>query len=337
VNGPDATEDLATSLKSERRRVEAALDRALDVLLPLLPHPLRAPIRHGVLTGGKRLRPVLCVTAYRACGGDGRGPPIPGGGGDGRTGGDPGEGGDGRGGSDPHEALYDMAASLELIHAYSLMHDDLPCMDDAPLRRGRATPHTVFGERVVALGGSLLIPAAGLRLLRGAGVLGVGDARRRELLRILARAAGAGGMVGGQGLDLEGEGRSLPREELDGLHRRKTGALLEASLELGAVAAGAHAPTREALARYGRAVGLSFQIADDILDATSSSAALGKAPSDQDLAKSTYVGLLGVKGARTRARDQVHEALSAIRGVGLQPPAAATLEALARYVVERDR
>jgi geranylgeranyl pyrophosphate synthase len=300
---------LQTTLVEEGARVEAALERALDHLLPLLPDAVAEPVRHGVLTGGKRLRPILCVVAWRACGG----------------------------GVGQDDAIHDLAAALEMIHAYSLMHDDLPCMDDAPLRRGKATPHTLFGEAATARGGAALIPGAGMQLLRGARRLGVGPATSGELLRVLARAAGGGGMVGGQALDLEGEGRALARDELDGLHRRKTGALLEASLELGAVAAGAEPSQREALARYGRAIGLAFQIADDILDATATSDVLGKAPSDQELAKSTYVALLGVEGARAEATARVEEARDALRGAGLAPVPAAVLEALARYVVERDR
>jgi len=316
---------LADTLSAEGRAVEAALARSLDALLPLLPEGLRPPVRHGVLTGGKRLRPILAVTAFRACGG---GAPssrsdAPGGAADGMR------EGDGR--------LHDLAVSLELIHAYSLMHDDLPCMDDAALRRGRETPHTLFGEGATAMAGAALIPAAGLHLLRSARAMGVPETDVRELLRILARAAGGGGMVGGQALDLEGEGRSLGREELDGLHRRKTGALLEASLEMGAVAAGADAPMRTAMTRYGRAIGLAFQIADDILDATATREVLGKAPSDAALQKSTYVALLGVEGARAEARSQVDLALEALRAADLRLPAASVLEQLARFVVERDR
>ncbi len=308
MTGSSAT--LEATLVEEGAAVEAALGRALDHLLALLPEAVADPVRHGVLTGGKRLRPILCVVAWRACGGEGA------------------AGGD---------AIHDLAAALEMIHAYSLMHDDLPCMDDAPLRRGKATPHTLFGEAATARGGAVLIPAAGLQLLRGAQGLGVDPATTAELLRVLARAAGGGGMVGGQALDLEGEGRALARDELDGLHGKKTGALLEASLELGAVAAGAEPSQREALARYGRAIGLAFQIADDILDATATSDVLGKAPSDQELAKSTYVALLGVEGARSEAIARVEEAREALRGAGFEPAPAAVLEALARYVVERDR
>ncbi|TVR65854.1 MAG: polyprenyl synthetase family protein [Gemmatimonadales bacterium] len=298
--------DIPAFLQTERRRVEAALGRALGALLPLAPVLTRDAIRQGVTTGGKRLRPILCMAAYEALGGS------------------------------PRHGIEELAVSLELIHAYSLMHDDLPCMDDAPLRRGSPTPHMVYGEPAVVLGGAALISLAHLHLWRTSGAMGLSDPVRRELLRVLARAAGAEGMVGGQALDLWGEGRSLGRQELDELHRRKTGALLTASLELGAVAAlpALDHPAREAMVAYGGAIGLAFQIADDVLDATADAEALGKAPSDAALDKSTYVALLGVEGARKAAGHQVAEARAALAGAGIEAPA---LEALADYVVTRDR
>jgi geranylgeranyl diphosphate synthase, type II len=295
---------LAPYLEERRARVEAALERGLEGLLPLLPRALRAPVRHGVTTGGKRLRPILCMAAYEACGGA------------------------------AGDEIADVAVSLELIHAYSLMHDDLPCMDDAPLRRGRPTPHTVHGEGPTLAGGASLIPGAHLHLWRAAGRLGVPDRARRELLRVLGRAAGETGMVGGQALDLLGEGRALAREELDRLHRAKTGALLTASLEMGAVSAGTSEPVRTAFREYGAAVGLAFQITDDILDATADARALGKNPSDEALGKSTYVGLLGVEGARDEALTQARRADDALARAGIRSPA---LEALSRFVVNRDR
>jgi len=302
----EAAFDIPAFLRAERRRVEAALGRALAALLPLAPLPTRDAIRQGVTTGGKRLRPILCMAAYEALGGS------------------------------PRHGIEDLAVSLELIHAYSLMHDDLPCMDDAPLRRGSPTPHMVHGEPAVVLGGAALISLAHLHLWRSSGAMGLSHTTRRELLRILARAAGAEGMVGGQALDLWGEGRALGRAELDELHSRKTGALLTASLELGAVAGLPELdhPAREAFASYGRAIGLAFQIADDVLDATADTEALGKAPSDAALEKSTYVALLGVDGARLVAGRLVGEARAALADAGIESPA---LEALADYVVTRDR
>jgi geranylgeranyl pyrophosphate synthase len=310
--------DLDAFLRGERDRIEAALEGALERILPSLPASLRGPVRQGVTTGGKRLRPVLCVEAWRACtadaeGGAGSGPATPGN----RTPAD----------------VYALASSLELVHAYSLMHDDLPSMDDAPLRRGQPTPHITWGAGPTTVGGAALIPAAGQEAWGAAHRLGLPEHVARELVRTLARAAGGGGMVGGQALDLEGEGRALGRAELDALHRAKTGALLTASLRMGGLAALADPARLEGLERYGRAIGLAFQVADDILDATADAGALGKRPSDAELEKSTYVRLLGVDGARTEARALADEALGALSDAGVRSPA---LEALARYVVERD-
>lgn len=295
--------DLEAYLAGEAGPVQAALERAVRALDTLVPADVGAAAAHGVLSEGKRLRPVLCVAAYRACGG-------------------------GCGG----EAPYDLAASLELIHAYSLMHDDLPCMDDAALRRGRPTTHRLHGEDVAVRGGAALIAAAGLRCWDAARALGCTPAAARRVTSTLLEAAGGGGMVGGQWVDLEGEGQALGARDLDGLHRRKTGALLEASLLVGATAAGASGATLAGLATYGQAIGLAFQIADDILDATQDARTLGKNPSDAALDKSTYVALYGLEDAGRRARAEVDAAVGALGGAGLEAPA---LVALARYVVER--
>ena len=294
--------DLDALLRDERAEVERALERACDWLGDELPDELFHPARHAVLSGGKRLRPVLCVVAYRACGG----------------------------GSGP--AVYDLGAAIELIHAYSLMHDDLPCMDDADLRRGRPTPHTLFGEEATARAGLALIPAASLWALRASNALGADDTVSRRIVSRLNRAAGAGGMVGGQALDLLGEGRRLDSNELDHLHRMKTGALLTASLAIGGIAAGASDTALAGLESFGRGIGLAFQVTDDILDATELAADLGKHPSDDLLDKSTYVSLYGLEEAMKRARIHAKEATEALRGAGVDAPA---LLALASYVVER--
>lgn len=298
-----ATFDLQGYLAAERPRVDAALDRALGRFADRIHHDLAPAVRHGVRSGGKRLRPVLCVAAYCAV----------------------------RGGEAP-EAAYDLATSLEFIHAYSLMHDDLPCMDDADLRRGAPTTHREHGVAATARGGLVLIPLASLVAWEASERLACTEAVRREMVRALNGAAGAAGMVGGQLLDLDGEGRALDAGALDDLHRRKTGALLTAALTLGALAGGAADDTRAALEAYGRAVGLAFQVADDILDATATAGELGKNPSDEALDKSTYVSLHGLNEARARARSLVDEALTALAGARLEAP---PLEALARYVVDR--
>ena len=292
-------------LDSESGPVERALERAVVTLeqcvTPIEPELLSA-IRHGVMSGGKRLRPILFASAYQACGAEAK------------------------------EASYDLAASLEMIHAYSLMHDDLPCMDDAALRRGRATTHRVHGEDVTIRAGAALIPAAALQALDASGRLGCEQARCLTIVRTLMAAAGAGGMVGGQWVDLLGEGLALGTEDLDALHRMKTGALLTASLEMAALAADADSDTRDALRTYGQAIGLAFQIADDVLDATASAETLGKNPSDAVLDKSTYVALYGLEEALRRARNQVDIAVSALKAAGIESPA---LVALGRHVVER--
>lgn len=305
MKGPPSEFDLGAYLESERLEVEAALERAVGRFAPLLPDPVAAAVAHGVLSGGKRLRPVLFAAAFRAAGGDGT-----------------------------TEAVHDAGASLELIHAYSLMHDDLPCMDDAELRRGRATTHRLHGETVTVKAGAALIPMAALQALEGGRGLGLSEERAREMARLLLQAAGAGGMVGGQALDLLGEDRILSAEELDQLHRHKTGALLTAALTMGAAAAGAHSRVREAFQVYGSAVGLAFQVADDILDATATAEELGKNPSDADLGKSTYVALFGLEEARRRGKELVREAVEALDGVGIQAP---PLHALAGYIMDRRR
>ncbi|TFH57971.1 MAG: polyprenyl synthetase family protein [Gemmatimonadales bacterium] len=295
--------DLKEFLARERIRVEAALEEALTGLLPRVPPRFRGSLRHGVSGGGKRLRPSLCVTAYRASGGT-------------------------------HDGIYRLAVSLELIHAYSLMHDDLPCMDDADLRRGEATTHKVHGEAQTTVAGALLIPAAALHAFESAQVMGLPEESCRRLVEELSQASGGGGMVGGQLLDLLGEGRQLSAEELDDLHRRKTGALLRASLRMGGIAAGVTAEQLLGLDRYGESIGLAFQIADDLLDATSSAQELGKNPSDAELKKSTYVSLFGIEEAGRKGRELVTVAIGALDLAGLISP---ELDALARYIVERDR
>jgi geranylgeranyl pyrophosphate synthase len=294
--------DLDAYLTRQRAGVEEALERAVTQLEPRLPPVVAAAARHGVTSGGKRLRPVLCVAAYDACGGTVR------------------------------PATYDLGAAIEMIHAYSLMHDDLPCMDDAELRRGRTTTHVAHGEDATVRAGIALIPAAALTALRACEALGCARASGLRAVRTLMEAAGAGGMVGGQWLDLLGEGQDWGAASLDALHGRKTGALLAASLVIGAIAAGASAEAEQAVGAYGRAIGLAFQITDDVLDATQSAETLGKNPSDAALAKSTYVALYGLDEARRRAGAQVDAALAALRRGGLDAP---PLAALARYVVER--
>jgi geranylgeranyl pyrophosphate synthase len=304
VTGTPVQAELTAYLKAQKEPVEAALERALAALEGQLTEDVHASARYGVTTGGKRLRPILCVSAYEACGGS------------------------------LSPAVYDLAASLELIHAYSLMHDDLPCMDDADLRRGRPTTHRELGEEATMVAGAALIPAAAVQAMRACEDLGCSKETGKAVTQTLLEAAGAGGMVGGQWIDLLGEGQSFDAVKLDGLHRRKTGALLAASLVMGGLAAGAPPHVRASLQEYGAAIGLAFQIADDILDATQSAETLGKHPSDAALEKSTYVALYGLDEARARAQKEIDRALDALEMAGLQAP---MLGALARYVVEREK
>ncbi len=291
-------------LEDRRDNVGEALRRALDALAERIPPRLAAAAEDGVMSSGKRLRPLLLVAAYEETGG-------------GAT-----------------QDVYDLAASVELVHAYSLMHDDLPCMDDAPLRRGRPTPHAVHGTGVAAVAGAVLVPWAAAWAHDAAVRVGRTPAQARAIAVRLLEAAGAGGMVGGQALDLLAEGRRVDEAELAALHGLKTGALLAASLEAGVMAAGGNGRVLEAAGTFGRSVGLAFQLVDDVLDATASAVQLGKRPSDADREKSTYVALLGVEGARARARQLVVRGTAALDAAGLAAP---RLRELGRFVLDRRR
>lgn len=303
MTSPPAAErfDLGEYLRTEAVRVNRALSLAMEKAEALLPADLQAPARHAVLSGGKRLRPVLCVTAYRVCGGK-------------------------------SPRVSELAAAVELIHAYSLAHDDLPSMDDAELRRGRFTTHRVYGEDAATRAGAALIPLAALQAWRGALAVGCDRDTARRVVTELCLAGGAGGMVGGQALDLRAEGACVSASELDCLHALKTGALLTASLRIGALAANAPAPILAALEAYGRSVGLAFQVTDDVLDATANAEQLGKRPSDMALGKTTYVAVHGLEAATRRAAAEVGRARAVLETAGIDDPA---LHALAEYVIER--
>lgn len=292
---------LAPSFGTERAAVQQALDafcaRWLSDVAPLTAEA----IRYALLGEGKRLRAILLLEAYRACGGTG----------------------------DAH----DLAASVEVVHAYSLVHDDLPCMDDDDVRRGRPTVHRVYGVPVATAAGLAMVPLAARSACHAARNLGLDDAEVAEVVRDLMIASGGGGMIGGQLLDLEAEGVHLTLDALERVHRLKTGALIMASVTLGARAARASTARREALARYGAAIGLAFQIADDVLDVTATTDELGKtAGRDLALHKSTYPALLGVEGAIERAVALVEDGCAALADEGLLTT---TLEQLARFIVER--
>ncbi|MEP6495633.1 MAG: polyprenyl synthetase family protein [bacterium] len=299
------------SLVSDTAAVEwaadrAAIDRALatlcDGLTGVLGADVRDAVRYGVLGGGKRLRGLLFLAAYRTAGG----------------------------------ALdaSALAGAIEVVHAYSLVHDDLPCMDDDDMRRGRPTVHRMFGVRTATAAGVAMVPLAARAALHASGALGLPDEACGAVVAMLMRASGAGGMIGGQLLDLEGEGRALGLEDLERIHRAKTGALISVSVTLGGIAASANERQLDALSTFGDAIGLAFQIADDVLDVTATSDRLGKtAGRDVDLRKGTYPALLGVDGATARANALVNDGCAALRSAGLL---STELDVLARFVVERE-
>jgi len=291
----------AIDFASDRALVQAALEGFCARHLDGLPAVAAEAVRYSLMGEGKRLRAILLLAAYRAAGGSGD--------------------------------AADLAGAVEVVHAYSLVHDDLPCMDDDDMRRGRPTVHRVYGVPVATTAALAMVPLAARCATDAARALALPDLVCTRILRELMRAAGAGGMIGGQLLDLEGEGIALSLDQLERIHRAKTGALVTASVRIGGIAAGAHDPVVEALGRYGAAIGLAFQIADDVLDVTATTDQLGKtAGRDLALHKSTYPALLGVEGAVARAGALVDDACGALRDAGLLTPA---LEHLARYTVSR--
>lgn len=298
-------------LEIERSRVDSVLAALSERETGKLSCDLREPISYALAGGGKRLRPILCVAAYSAV----------------RSArGDAGV---------PDTALYEVGCAVEWIHTYSLVHDDLPCMDNDDVRRGRAAVHRAFDVGHATAAAFAMIPQACRLLDNAARSLGLSGETSMEMVGELCRAAGVQGMVGGQVRDLEAEGRlDVGLQELEQIHALKTGALITAALRIGGMAAGASDKMLDALSRFGRKVGLAFQIADDVLDVTGDSALLGKtAGRDDELCKATFPMLLGLDGARNRAEQEVREALSALEEAGL---AAHELRGLARFAVERD-
>jgi geranylgeranyl pyrophosphate synthase len=306
VSETPAVAVLTRELESRR----SAVDRVLSALAARMhgKHPLPAALRYALGAGGKRLRPILCVAAADAI------RPA-----DGQEAG----------------ARLRAAAAVELIHTYSLVHDDLPCMDNDDLRRGRPTTHRVFGTRAAMVAGFALVPLACRVLDEAALELGLPASARTELLAELCRGAGAAGMVGGQLLDLQAEGSRLSLDRLRTIHGMKTGALFATALRIGARLAGAGPAALDALGGFGERLGLAFQIVDDVLDDTMDAAALGKTPGkDRDAHKATFASLLGVPAARAAARAEADAAVATLRSAGI---ASTFLETLARFAVQRDR
>ena len=284
---------------TQQQRVEHALERL--VLCAEAPAGLGEAMRYAVLDGGKRLRPLLALAACEAVNGQA-------------------------------EAALRAACAVELIHAYSLVHDDMPCMDNDVLRRGKPTVHVRFGEAQALLVGDALQALAFELLVPEDGA--VPDALAARLCRQLAVAAGAQGMAGGQAIDLASVGLALDQSALEAMHRRKTGALLQASVLMGA-STGPLCPTaREQLAVYGACIGLAFQVVDDVLDVTADAATLGKtAGKDAAADKPTFVSLLGLQAAQAYADHTLDQAHAALHRCGL--PHTDTLHALADWVGRR--
>ncbi|RLM27749.1 (2E,6E)-farnesyl diphosphate synthase [Brenneria alni] len=301
--------DFSAQLNAHHQRTNRILSHFISAL-PFQSSPLVNAMGYGSLLGGKRLRPFLVYTTGELFG-------------------------------MPLESLDAPAAAVECIHAYSLIHDDLPAMDDDDLRRGQPTCHIKFGEANAILAGDALQTLA-FSILADAPMPQVTDRSRLAMLSELAQASGVAGMCGGQALDLAAEGHQVDLAALEQIHRHKTGALIRAAVRLGALAAGD--PGRAALPcldRYANAIGLAFQVQDDILDVVGDSATTGKRQgADQQLGKSTYPGLLGLGGAREKAQALYQESLAALDDLATSsqtPLNIAPLQALANFIVERNK
>jgi geranylgeranyl diphosphate synthase type II len=294
--------DTAAAIAALRAATESALEAALPPETAW-PETIHRAVRYSLFAGGKRIRPVLVLAAGETVGA-------------------------------PRAELLPLACAVEMIHTYSLIHDDLPAMDDDDLRRGKPTSHKVFGEAIAILAGDALLTRA-FHLLATV-PLGVDDAlarRRLAATEVLAEACGTGGLIGGQVMDLESEGRAIDAPAVERLHRAKTGALLSACVRGGAILGGARPDELEALSRYAAAIGLAFQVVDDVLDATENAERLGKtAGKDAAAHKATYVSVHGIERAREMADGLLRDAIAAVAPLG---PRGVLLQALARLIVER--
>jgi geranylgeranyl diphosphate synthase type II len=287
-------------LQEQRARIDAALAEYFPVDPPH-PHRLVEAVRYSLLGGGKRIRPILVLATCTAVGGDA-------------------------------ERALPYACAIEMIHTYSLIHDDLPAMDDDALRRGQRTSHVVFGEALAILAGDALLTEAFHVLALGA-ANDPEPARAWRAVRDITEAAGVRGMVSGQAADIAAQGLTPALAMVEFIHVRKTGALLLAAVRTGAVLGGADDATLKRLTRYGECIGLAFQIADDILDAEAPPEKTGKSPGrDTQLHKATFPAVLGLPAAKQRARELLEQALEALRGLDAR---ADPLRDLAHWVVGR--
>jgi geranylgeranyl pyrophosphate synthase len=294
-----ATADSALEILKEHGKAVESYLTSLRSRYTAGPSRLLDSIEYSLMAGGKRLRPALVLETARACGA-----------------------------SPDNRSALAAAGAIELIHTFSLVHDDLPAMDDDDLRRGRPTNHKVFGEAMAILAGDAMVTMAFEVIAVDAEPSVVAS-----IVRELASASGPVGMIGGQVLDIDGENVSLSLDQLRHLHAMKTGALLTCSCRMGAIAAGAGADKLEAVTAYGRHLGLAFQIVDDLLDVTSTPEQMGKATGkDAGKGKNTYPSLMGLEASRREAAEQLAAGLKAIESLGA---GGAGLKALARFVVER--
>jgi geranylgeranyl diphosphate synthase type II len=293
--------DILPYLKTKK----ATIDQVLEQVLPeesAFPPRLHQAMRYALLAGGKRLRPVLAIAAAEAVGGDGN-------------------------------AILREACALELIHTYSLIHDDLPAMDNDDFRRGLPTTHMVFGEALAILAGDALLTEA-FAILSSSAASRNSRQHIIEVIQLIAEAAGSRGMIGGQVVDLESEGKAIDENQLDYIHTHKTGCLITASVILGAILAGSTSEQISRLRDYGAAIGLAFQITDDILDVTESTQNLGKtAGSDQKKNKATYPALHGLEEARKKQQALYATALNALQAFDEK---AEPLRCIARHIIERN-
>jgi geranylgeranyl diphosphate synthase type II len=295
------TIDVNDILRSGAQGTDAALDRLLPAA-DQVPASIHQAMRHSTFAGGKRLRPVLAMEAARTI----------------------------RGNRSMPEGIEELGAAIEMLHTYSLIHDDLPALDNDDLRRGKPTCHVVYGEAIAILAGDALQTLAYQTLAN----LQCPPEATVQMVRLIAEATGTvEGMIGGQVLDLEGEGTKPTPESVDAIHRAKTGALIRVSIVTGGIYAGASAEDVERLTTFGRKAGLAFQIIDDVLDMTQDSAQLGKtAGKDVASDKATWPAVFGIENSRRDATRLIEEAFAALEPYG---PAADGLKAVARYLVER--
>lgn len=298
--------DFAHLLHAYHQRVNLALTRLLDPL-PFQSTPLVNAMHYGALLGGKRLRPFLVYATGEMLQAD-------------------------------SASLDAPAAAIECIHAYSLIHDDLPAMDDDALRRGQPACHIKYGEDTAILAGDALQTLA-FSILADQPMPGVDPHARIAMISELAQASGVAGMCGGQALDLAAEGKHIDLTQLELIHRHKTGALIRAAVRLGALTAGESGRSAlPVLDTYADAIGLAFQVQDDILDVIGDTAVLGKNQgADQALGKSTYPALMGLDSAQTKASDLCREALSALEILAAHAYDTTALQALASFIIERDK